>query len=285
MTLWDYKKIELYSNKKDILFNHEEVGLFLTMALDLVYPGNLRKTFHTPESFSDYQKETTALLEKILLGLNTEPSKTKTLLSSFETALPSIANLIHSDARALYTSDPSVDNLAEVVLTFPGLEAISTYRIAHFFYDAKIPILPRALSEVAHSKTGIDIHPGATIGESFFIDHGTGVVIGETAIIGKNVKIYQGVTLGALHVDKSLAQTKRHPTVEDNCVLYSNATILGGNTTIGANSVIGGNVWLTQSIAPNSVVYHKSEVRCKTNTTEISSINTVNRDEEITYEI
>src|SRR5690606_25901772 len=153
----------------------------------------------------------------------------------------------------------------------------TTYRLAHFFYQKKNPILPRFLSEMAHEKTGIDIHPGAKIGESFRIDHGTGVVIGETAIVGNNVKIYQGVTLGALSVDKSLAHRKRHPTIEYNSIIYSNATILGGNTTIGHSSIIGGNVWLTKSISPHSIVYHKSEVELINNQNNFT--------QELTYEI
>ena len=173
-------------------------------------------------------------------------------------------------------------SLSEVILTYPGVEAIAAHRIAHFFYQSKIPILPRALSELTHGKTGIDIHPGARIGESFFIDHGTGVVIGETAIIGKNVKIYQGVTLGALSVDKSLAQKKRHPTIEDDCIIYSHATILGGETVIGEKSLIGGNVWITKSIPAQSIVYHKSEVRFNKLGQPGQSTNF---DEELTYEI
>jgi serine O-acetyltransferase len=127
-----------------------------------------------------------------------------------------------------------------------------------------VPLLPRLLSEYAHSKTGIDIHPGATIGNSFFIDHGTGVVIGATTIIGNHVRIYQGVTLGALQVDKSLANTKRHPTIEDNCVIYANSTILGGKTTVGHDSVVGGNTWLTESVPPYSIVVHQSKVKVRT---------------------
>ena len=134
------------------------------------------------------------------------------------------------------------------------------YRLSHPLYKLKIPIIPRLFSEHAHSITGIDINPGAKIGNSFFIDHGTGIVIGETTVIGNNVKIYQGVTLGALNVRKEDAKTKRHPSIEDNVIIYSGATILGGNTIVGHDSIIGGNVWLTSSIDPYSVVYHKSEV-------------------------
>ena len=141
---------------------------------------------------------------------------------------------------------------------------VAVHRLAHGLYSLAVPLLPRLLAEVAHARTGVDIHPGATIGRSFCIDHGTGIVIGETAVIGDEVKIYQGVTLGALSVAKSAAGRKRHPTIEDRVVIYANATVLGGGTTVGHDSVIGGNVWLTTSVPPNSYVYHTSQVRVRT---------------------
>jgi serine O-acetyltransferase len=143
--------------------------------------------------------------------------------------------------------------------TYPGFYAVCIYRFAHALFELKVPLIPRLLSEYAHEKTGIDIHPGAKIEESFFIDHGTGVVIGETAVIGKNVKIYQGVTLGALSVKKKLQSIKRHPTIENDVVIYANSIILGGETTVGRGSIIGGNVWLTQSMPAGSVVFNKLE--------------------------
>ena len=148
---------------------------------------------------------------------------------------------------------------------YPGFYAIAVYRVAHQLFQMGVPLLPRMLTEYAHNRTGIDIHPGAQIGKSFFIDHGTGVVVGETTVIGDNVKIYQGVTLGATHVAKSMAQKKRHPTIENNVVIYANATILGGYTVVGHDSVIGGNVWLTSSVEAHSLVYHQhqTEVRLK----------------------
>jgi len=151
------------------------------------------------------------------------------------------------------------------MVAYPGFYATAVYRLSHQLHVQGIKTLPRLLSEYAHSKTGIDIHPGAEIGSSFFIDHGTGIVIGETTVIGDNVKIYQGVTLGALNVDKSHASSKRHPTIEDNVIIYSGATILGGDTVVGRQSVIGGNVWLTYSVPPFSVVYHKSEIKVRDN--------------------
>jgi serine O-acetyltransferase len=154
--------------------------------------------------------------------------------------LPMTIKKIELDAKAFVENDPACKSLEEVYLTYPGFYAISIYRIAHEFYTMQLPIIPRMMTEYIHGKTGIDIHPGATIGDSFFIDHGTGVVIGETCIIKNHVKIYQGVTLGAIHVKKSFANKKRHPTIEDNVTIYANATVLGDHT-IGENSVIGGN--------------------------------------------
>ncbi len=177
--------------------------------------------------------------------------------------LPRVFADLWTDAEAINDGDPASESVDEVISAYPGFYAIAVYRIAHQFYRLHVPIFPRILSEFAHQKTGIDIHPGAAIGKAFCIDHGTGIVIGETATIADNVKIYQGVTLGALSVEKSLCSTKRHPTIEHHVVIYSNATILGGSTTIGHDSVIGGNVWLTESVPPRSLVYHKSQVRVK----------------------
>jgi serine O-acetyltransferase len=174
--------------------------------------------------------------------------------------LGSIKKDLLKDAEFILQSDPAAKELVEVIAIYPGFFAIYCYRIAHSINQLSVPLLPRMITEYSHKITGIDIHPGAIIGTPFSIDHGTGIVIGETSIIGKNVKLYQGVTLGALSVDKSKASKKRHPTIEDNVILYAGSTILGGDTIVGRNSVIGGNVWLTESIAPFSVVYHKSEI-------------------------
>lgn len=168
--------------------------------------------------------------------------------------IPELRRKIKLDTIAAYNGDPAAQSPEEVILSYPGLEAITVHRIANFLYKNGVPIIPRIMSEHVHGKTGIDIHPGATIGESFFIDHGTGVVIGETCIIGNNVKIYQGVTLGALSVKKSLQDKKRHPTIEDNVTIYAGATILGGNTIIGKNCTIGGNTWVTKSIPEGTVI-------------------------------
>ena len=185
------------------------------------------------------------------------------LAGEFVAALPEVRRLVESDVAAAYEGDPAATSPMEVVMAYPGLLAVTIHRMAHVLYRLGVPIIPRIMSEIAHSKTGIDIHPGATIGERFFIDHGTGVVIGETCVIGRNVKLYQGVTLGALSFDKDpetgalVKGIKRHPDVEDNVVIYAGATILGGQTVIGHDSEIGGNVWLKDSIPPFSRVYNK----------------------------
>lgn len=168
--------------------------------------------------------------------------------------LPEIKRKITLDVEAVFKGDPAAKSKEEIILSYPGLEAILIYRIANFLYTNGVPIIPRIMSEYIHGKTGIDINPGAKIGESFFIDHGTGIVIGETTIIGNNVKIYQGVTLGALSVKKELKNKKRHPTIEDDVTIYAGATILGGETTIGRGSTIGGNTWVTHSIPAGTVL-------------------------------
>lgn len=173
--------------------------------------------------------------------------------------MPEIADTLSKDLEFFFISDPACRHKEEILLSYPGFYAILIYRIAHEMYVLNIPYLPRMISEIAHSATGIDINPGAVIAESFFIDHGTGIVIGETTKIGKKVKIYQGVTLGALSVKdgRQLADIKRHPTIEDNVTIYSNASILGGDVVIGANSIIGGNTFITKSIPADSVVLAK----------------------------
>ena len=177
--------------------------------------------------------------------------------------LPAIRDMLQQDIQAAYEGDPAAMSTMEIVMSYPGLYAITIHRIAHALYRQGVPLIPRVMGEHAHSKTGIDIHPGATIGPGFFIDHGTGVVIGETCNIGKRVKLYQGVTLGALSFAKDASGalvkgTKRHPDVEDNVVIYAGATILGGETVIGHDSVIGGNVWLIHSVPPGSKVYNQT---------------------------
>ncbi len=182
------------------------------------------------------------------------------LTNHFLELLPQAYDRILSDANAIFEGDPAAESLEEVIVSYPGFYAICIYRIANVFHCLRVPILPRLFTEYAHQRTGIDIHPGANIDLGFCIDHGTGVVIGETAIIGKNVKIYQGVTLGALSVRKEDACKKRHPSIEDNVTIYAGSTILGGETVVGHDSVIGGNVWLTHSVEPFSTVLNKAEI-------------------------
>jgi serine O-acetyltransferase len=170
-------------------------------------------------------------------------------------ALPRLRRILNTDVLAAYDGDPAASSVEEIVFSYPSIEAITAHRVAHELRRAGVPMVPRILTEHAHGRTGIDISPGATIGERFFIDHGTGVVIGETAVIGTNVKLYQGVTLGALSVEHRGEGGKRHPTVEDDVTIYAGATILGGDTTIGRGSVIGGNVWLVESVPPGSRIF------------------------------
>ena len=188
-------------------------------------------------------------------------SRSHKMALTFIEALPGVAALLATDIRAALDGDPATQSPDEVIFCYPGLLATVVFRLAHELYLLGVPIIPRIMTEYAHSQTGIDIHPGATIGPGFFIDHGTGVVIGETTIIGRNVRIYQGVTLGALSLPRdageSMRNKKRHPTIEDNVIVYSNTTILGGETIIGEGSIIGGNIWLTESVAPGTKVLLK----------------------------
>ncbi len=191
---------------------------------------------------------------------NTLDGNVNDITTAFFEKIPAIYESLMKDAQLFLDFDPAARSMESVILYYPGFYSIAVYRLANVLYTLNIPFLPRMISEYAHSKTGIDIHPGADIGDHFFIDHGTGVVIGQTTVIGNNVKMYQGVTLGALHVDKSMKGKKRHPTIEDNVIIYSGTTILGGETVIGHDCVIGGNVWLTKSVPAYSVVYHESKI-------------------------
>jgi serine O-acetyltransferase len=193
----------------------------------------------------------------------------------FFSTIPAIYDSLIKDAQLFVDFDPAARSRESVILYYPGFYAISVYRLSHKLFELEIPYLPRMISEYAHSKTGIDIHPGAIIGDHFFIDHGTGIVVGETTIIGNNVKVYQGVTLGAASVDKSMKGKKRHPTLEDNVIVYSGSTILGGETIIGHDTIVGGNVWLTKSVPAYSVVYHESKVVIRDSKDYQSPINFV----------
>jgi serine O-acetyltransferase len=218
--------------------------------------------FPTTHSFTDTEIESNRIdlqkqVHSILSGLTDNSEEINQQLFR---NLEKIKKRLLKDAEFMLESDPAATQLIEVIAIYPGFFAIFCYRLANYLASLKVALFPRMITEYAHKVTGIDIHPGATIGNPFSIDHGTGIVIGETTIIGNNVKLYQGVTLGALSVDKGKASKKRHPTIEDNVILYAGSTILGGETVVGRNSIIGGNVWLTESVAPFSVVYHKSEI-------------------------
>jgi serine O-acetyltransferase len=182
------------------------------------------------------------------------------IVAAFFSALPAVHAALLQDAEAIASGDPAAVSVEEVIVSYPGFLATAVHRLSHELYRLKVPLFPRVLSEWAHRETGIDIHPGAQIGAGFAIDHGTGVVVGETSHIGNRVRLYQGVTLGALAVSKKMANRKRHPTIGHDVVIYANATILGGNTVVGDGSIIGGNVWLTSSVPPRSVVQFSSRV-------------------------
>ena len=239
------------------------VGLWIRSLLDTLFPQVAEQTYATTGEVRDALDASAADLRALLRPLESEIEDPGRIATAFFGSLPEIHRQLMIDATAIERGDPAAESVDEVILAYPGFLAIAVYRIAHRFSELGVPILPRVLTEWAHERTGIDIHPGATLGHPVVIDHGTGIVIGETAVLGNNVKLYQGVTLGALSVTKSLASTKRHPTIEDDVVIYANATILGGETVIGRGSVIGGNVWLTSSIPPDSIVYQRSEVHVR----------------------
>jgi serine O-acetyltransferase len=256
------KLFHLRKGPSCILPDRTAVQKFAEELLELLFPHFAKKHFDSSEEVEKELEKLEKNLCRIIEPLQDHDKiSARQCAEKFFSRLPEIHEKLMLDAIAIYEGDPAATNIDEVILTYPGFYAISVYRIAHEFYNLKVPYFPRVLTEYAHRLTGIDIHPGAKIGRAFFIDHGTGIVIGETTEIGNNVKLYQGVTLGAASVSKELANSKRHPTIEDNTVVYSGATILGGETIIGHNSIIGGNVWLTSSVQPYSIVYHKSEVK------------------------
>ena len=210
------------------------------------------------EAHGEYLKET---FIKIVSKLDIDNGEA--IWNDFKNELPEIRKKLDLDAVAFESNDPASHSLTEIYLAYPGFYAISIYRLSHALYKRGVYILPRMMSEYIHGITGVDIHPGATIGESFYIDHGTGIVIGETSIIGNHVKIYQGVTLGGISISKSMASVKRHPTIEDNVCIYANATVLGGDIVIGAGSTIGANVWITESVPKNSLVTYQTEIKIR----------------------
>lgn len=243
--------------------SRHEAGLFIQKLINFLFPISQDcqqndKSKDMQGAFLDLKSRLDCMLTPLMPQLNRSKEE---LVDAVFDKIPEVYEMLIRDARSITENDPASVSVEEVIALYPGFTAIATYRVAHSFAQCGIPLLPRMLTEFAHSQTGIDIHPHAVIGHSFFIDHGTGIVIGETTIIGKNVSIYQGVTLGALQVAKDLADIKRHPTVEDNVIIYARTTILGGNTVIGRNSIIGGSVFLTKSIEPYSQVFNTHQLR------------------------
>jgi len=226
--------------------------------LQLLFPERggqpLRRPDAVAATLTQLQTDLAALLTHVSL-----PEPPAAVAAALMARLPTLRDSLLRDAAAIVAADPAAEGIEEVISTYPGFYAIALHRMAHALHQLQVPRVPRLISEYAHQRTGIDIHPGARIGPSFCIDHGTGLVIGETAVIGAYVKIFQGVTLGALSVTKELQGIKRHPTIEDHVVIYAGATILGGNTVVGSHSIIGGNVWLTDSVPSHSRVYHRAQ--------------------------
>ncbi len=232
---------------------------FLADMVALLFPVTHGQTF-TPDMIEYRWGDLQSQFRRLVAPVVPDSVRVDEVTEAFFSQIPAIYDGLLEDAEMFTECDPASMCREEVILCYPGFYAIMVYRIANAIHSMGIPILPRLLSEHAHSRTGIDINPGATIGRHLYIDHGTGIVIGETCVIGENVKIYQGVTLGATFVKKSLQGIKRHPTIEDGVILYAGCTIIGGDTVIGAGSVIGGNVWLMESVAPGTKVFYRSEI-------------------------
>lgn len=237
----------------------DKISILICRLRSIMYPRVFGSYTEAIPSESDRIEEARQVFQKVLDRLGTEQEKAEQITATFLAKLPAIKELLETDITAAYDGDPAAQSREEIMLSYPGFEAISIHRMAHELYKMGVPILPRMISEKAHSMTGIDIHPGATIGPYFFIDHGTGVVVGETATLGHHVKLYQGVTIGAksfqVNDDGSLVKgAKRHPDIGNHVVIYAGATILGGDTEIGDYCVIGGNVWLTRSVQPHRTV-------------------------------
>ncbi len=242
----------------------EELVLRALALLFTQFARDLRLTSHNLQRNPRTDAEAFEALLHDVLSIVLPAGRVEAVAEEFLNALPAVHDLLEDDAMAILAGDPAAESRDEVIQAYPGFLAIAVHRLAHEFYIRGVKNLPRLISEWAHRDTGIDIHPGATIGRSFAVDHGTGVVIGETSVIGTGVRIYQGVTLGALAVSKQLAHKKRHPTIGNDVVIYANATILGGNTEIGNGSIIGGNVWLTHSVPARSMVQFSSRVEQRT---------------------
>jgi serine O-acetyltransferase len=253
------KLIKKHQNCGDCPSNNEIKNLFED-CMSLLFPDFSDQKLSSLDLINQKIKSIQSSIQNILTHHSSLSSAApSTVATKFISSLEKIESMINMDVEAIYKGDPAAKSREEIVRSYPGFYAIAAYRIAHLLHRLGVKVVPRIITELAHHRTGIDIHPAAQIDHSFCIDHGTGVVIGETTIIGHNVKIYQGVTLGALSVDKTDSKKKRHPTIEHNTVIYANATILGGDTIIGHHSTIGGNSWITKSVEPNSTIYYISE--------------------------
>ncbi len=255
-------RIDTLENEKRNLPDRSQVVSIIKLVHVVLFPNYYHySNYSLDEAWDNLVKNLNDAVE-ISLDQNETNLNTKEVVDSFISSLPEIKRILLTDLQSIYDGDPAAKTKAEILLCYPGFYAISIYRMAHVLYTLGIPYIPRIMTEFAHEKTGIDINPGATIGESFCIDHGTGIVIGETAVIGHHVKLYQGVTIGAKSFDldengNPKKNGKRHPNIGNHVVIYANATILGGDTTIGENSIIGGNTWLIHSVPANSKIYYR----------------------------
>lgn len=251
-----------------------DVAAFADALLGVLFPQLSDDALATPDELAArlvlVRRDLRRLVEPLTEGSTLTEGRTLNeggtadrVVAAFSAALPRVHAALLEDGEAILAGDPAAESIDEVVAAYPGFLAIAIHRIAHELDALEVPVLPRLLAEVAHTRTGIDIHPGATIGRRFCIDHGTGIVVGQSAVIGDDVKLYQGVTLGALSVVKALAGHKRHPTIEDRVVIYANATVLGGDTVVGHDTIVGGNVFVTSSVAPGSVLYQTGRARVR----------------------
>ena len=250
--------------QQQVVPSNQTIADWAQALLNLIFPERGASTNYNQEILKGVFFELKEELQLILKSTKEcHPDHHKKMAETFFERLPEVYRKLSTDLQSIIDGDPAAKSEFEIIRCYPGFFAIAMYRFAHELHELKVPHIPRIITEYAHTITGIDIHPAANIGEYLYIDHGTGLVIGETTIIGNHVKLYQGVTLGALSVDKAKSDTKRHPTIGDHVIIYSGATILGGSTVIGDHSIIGGNVWLTKSVPVNSTVYHQAEIKIK----------------------
>ncbi|WP_276090108.1 serine acetyltransferase [Pedobacter sp. JY14-1] len=259
--------LHIFHKQKEIeaVPSNQEVAEWALSLMNLLYPERVTSPDYSINEIKRmFARQKAGLVNLLNATKACEHSDNERIAEVIFAQLPELYRKMNTDISAIMSGDPAAQSEFEIIRSYPGFLAIAFYRIANEILKANVPIIPRILTEYAHSITGIDIHPAANIGEYLYIDHGTGLVIGETTVIGNHVKLYQGVTLGALSVEKYMANIKRHPTIEDHVIIYSGATILGGETVIGHHSIIGGNVWLTKSVAPGSTVYHQPTIKVET---------------------